>query len=107
MTEAEWLVCENPAKMITQITNCHGTGTIPTAELDRDRLLILADALEEAGCPIEQECSFCRGGLGFIYCTFCKGTNREPTPVLAHLRGPGPHWRGCHVLQTILTDHQD
>jgi hypothetical protein len=42
-----------------------------------DRLPILADALEEAGC-----------------------TDAE---VLNHLRGPGPHVRGCFVLDLLLS----
>ena len=41
-----------------------------------DRLPVLADALEEAGCADAQ--------------------------VLSHLRGPGPHACGCHVLDLIL-----
>jgi hypothetical protein len=41
-----------------------------------DRLPILADALEEAGC-----------------------TN---TDILNHLRGPGPHVRGCWVVDLLL-----
>jgi hypothetical protein len=41
-----------------------------------DRLPILADALEEAGCP-------------------------EPI-LLAHLRESGPHVRGCHVIDALL-----
>ena len=41
-----------------------------------DRLPILADALEEAGC-----------------------TDAE---ILAHCRGPGPHVRGCWVVDLIL-----
>jgi len=41
-----------------------------------DRLPILADALEDAGCD-----------------------NRD---ILDHLRGPGPHSRGCHVLDLLL-----
>jgi hypothetical protein len=41
-----------------------------------DRLPILADALEEAGC-----------------------TNAD---LLAHCRGPGPHVRGCWVVDSIL-----
>jgi mannitol/fructose-specific phosphotransferase system IIA component (Ntr-type) len=40
-----------------------------------DRLPILADALEEAGCT--------------------------DAGILAHLRGPGPHARGCHVLDRL------
>lgn len=41
-----------------------------------DHMPILADALEEAGC-----------------------TNAD---IIDHLRGPGPHARGCHVLDLIL-----
>jgi hypothetical protein len=41
-----------------------------------DRLPILADALEEAGCA-----------------------NAD---ILSHLRGPGPHVQGCWVLDLVL-----
>jgi hypothetical protein len=41
-----------------------------------DQLPILADALEEAGC-----------------------TSRD---VLDHCRGPGPHVRGCWVVDLVL-----
>jgi hypothetical protein len=41
-----------------------------------DRLPILADALEEAGCT--------------------------DADMLAHCRGPGPHVRGCWVVDTLL-----
>jgi hypothetical protein len=57
-------------------------GTVPrmaeSIYVDRafDRLPVLADALEEAGC-----------------------TNAE---ILAHLRGPGPHTRGCWALDAVL-----
>jgi hypothetical protein len=44
--------------------------------LDAARLAVLADMLEEAGCP-------------------------DP-PLLGHLRGPGPHVRGCFALDAIL-----
>jgi hypothetical protein len=53
---------------------------MPSGELDRHRLGILADALEEAGCA-----------------------NNEN---LAHLRGPGPHVRGCWVVDLIVVDHR-
>jgi hypothetical protein len=49
---------------------------LPTAELDPARLAILADALEEAGCA-------------------------DPT-ILEHLRGPGPHVRGCFAVDLAL-----
>lgn len=48
---------------------------LPGGELDPARLAVLADALEEAGA---------HGGL------------------VAHLRSPGPHVRGCHVVDLCL-----
>ena len=41
-----------------------------------DRLPILADALEDAGC--------------------------DDHDILAHCRGPGPHVRGCWVVDLVL-----
>ena len=49
---------------------------LPSGELDRARLAVLADALEEAGCT-------------------------DPS-ILEHLRGPGPHVRGCSVIDLVL-----
>jgi hypothetical protein len=46
------------------------------AERAFDRLPILADALQDAGC--------------------------ENTDVLTHCRGPGPHVRGCWVVDLVL-----
>jgi hypothetical protein len=48
---------------------------LPSGELDRDRLLVLADALEEAGAD---------------------------TVLLEHLRSPGPHVRGCFAVDALL-----
>jgi hypothetical protein len=48
----------------------------PAGTLDNDRLAVLADALEEAGC--------------------------EDAEVLGHLRGPGPHARGCWPVDGLL-----
>ena len=48
----------------------------PAGTLDVARLAVLADALEEAGCTDQT--------------------------VLDHLRGPGPHVRGCWVVDLIL-----
>jgi hypothetical protein len=50
--------------------------TLPEGTLDAGRLAVLADALEEAGCDNEE--------------------------VLAHLRRPGPHVRGCLVIDLVL-----
>jgi hypothetical protein len=50
--------------------------TLPSGELDRQVLTVLADALEEAGC----------------------GEAR----LIDHLRDPGPHVRGCFALDLLL-----
>ena len=65
-----------PPRKKLKCPTCHGTGTTPTAHLDPDRVAVLADALEEAGCTED--------GL------------------LGHLRGPGPHVRGCWALDLVL-----
>jgi hypothetical protein len=49
---------------------------LPSGLLDNTRLAVLADAIEEAGCD-----------------------NQD---ILSHLRGPGPHVRGCFVLDLLL-----
>jgi hypothetical protein len=49
---------------------------MPAGTLDPARLAVLADALLDAGC-----------------------TDPE---ILGHLRDPGPHWRGCHILDLLL-----
>jgi hypothetical protein len=50
--------------------------TLPSGELDTIRLRVLADSLEEAGCG-------------------------DPV-YLNHLRSPGPHVRGCFVVDALL-----
>jgi hypothetical protein len=49
---------------------------LPAGTLDNSRLAVLADALEEAGCTSEE--------------------------ILGHLRGPGPHVRGCWPVDLCL-----
>jgi hypothetical protein len=49
---------------------------LPAGTLDLARLAVLADALEEAGCT--------------------------DADILGHLRGPGPHARGCWVVDLLL-----
>ena len=50
--------------------------SLPSGTLETDRLGILADALEDAGCT--------------------------DATILEHLRGPGPHVRGCFVVDLML-----
>lgn len=49
---------------------------LPSGHIEPERLAVLADALEDAGCT-------------------------DPG-ILGHLRGPGVHFRGCHVLDLLL-----
>jgi hypothetical protein len=49
---------------------------LPSGHLDPARLAVLADALEDAGCADAE--------------------------LLGHLRGPGPHVRGCWAVDLIL-----
>jgi hypothetical protein len=77
-------VLGNPFRLarINQACLTWNDGTIPKLAQgiydDRafDRLPILADALEDAGC--------------------------DNADILAHCRGPGPHVRGCWVVDLIL-----
>lgn len=97
---------------------CKGTRRVPTADgtLAPDRLAVLADALEEAGCPqeVSEQCSRC-DGLGWYQdmgpntftftCQDCDGVGRVspvPHPLLTHLRSPGPHVRGCWAVDCLL-----
>jgi hypothetical protein len=50
--------------------------SLPAGTLNTQRLAVLADALEEAGCTDQT--------------------------ILDHLRGPGPHVRGCWAVDLIL-----
>jgi hypothetical protein len=49
---------------------------LPSGRLGMDRLAVLADALEDAGS--------------------------DDAELLAHLRSPGPHVRGCRAVDRIL-----
>jgi hypothetical protein len=50
---------------------------LPQGHLDPMRLAVLADALEEVGCADEG--------------------------ILGHLRSAGPHVRGCHVVDAVMS----
>jgi hypothetical protein len=81
----------NPFRRVTVPTACqtpqvvglaqaaYDERQLPSGHLDPARLAVLADALEDAGCT-------------------------DPD-LLAHLRGPGPHVRGCWALSLVLGPH--
>jgi hypothetical protein len=112
---------------------CDGPGTLlENGRLDPEQLLVLTDALEEAGCPTDVPCLKCTPnfktkngyGLGWVQghdsagyfnlgCDSCggsgllghggkEGTGRVANPLLTHLRSPGPHFRGCWALDMVL-----
>lgn len=96
--------------------DCQDTGRVQDGSLDPVRLAILADALEEAGCvgTKEDPCRPC-GGHGTEMqagpdrgpapkCSYCGGKRWRdwPNPIVEHLRSPGPHVRGCWVLDLLL-----
>ena len=77
-----------------------------SGHLDPVRLAILADALEEAGCDAGLLCLECVRFARLQTWEFltCHGT---PTAIvggelLAHLRSPGPHVRGCWAIDLVL-----
>lgn len=86
-----------------------------TGRLDPQQLSILADALEEEGCSgkdvvevVEYCNAFMFGCEEFDAMDTCthkvkKEVRRfEPHPLLAHLRSPGPHVRGCWAVDAVL-----
>jgi hypothetical protein len=72
-------VAINPACLTTQVVAlaqaAYDQREMPSGHLAPDRLAVLADALEEAGCTDQA--------------------------VFEHLRGPGPHVRGCWVVDLL------
>jgi len=64
------------ATTVSLATAAYEDRNLPSGHLDPDRLAVLSDALEDAGC--------------------------DNADLLAHLRGPGPHVLGCWVVDLIL-----
>jgi hypothetical protein len=73
--QPEWLTW-NDATVVRLAQAAYDERELPAGTLDNGRLAILADALEEAGCT-------------------------DPD-ILGHLRGPGPHIRGCWPVDLCL-----
>jgi hypothetical protein len=72
--DLRWLDC-NDGTVRRLAEDVHQERELPAGTLEPVRLSILADALEEAGCA---------------------------AGILDHLRGPGPHVRGCFVIDALL-----
>jgi hypothetical protein len=74
-TQPAWLSWSDGA-VVKLAQAAYEERSLPSGELDPARLAVLADALEEAGCDHQD--------------------------LLDHLRGPGPHVRGCWVVDLLL-----
>jgi hypothetical protein len=70
--ESSWLTATVTALALA----AYEERSLPSGSLHTDRLSILADALEDAGCT--------------------------EAAILEHLRGPGPHYRGCWAVDALL-----
>lgn len=77
--ETAWMVCPD----------CGGAGRVEGGLLDPHRLLVLADALEEAGCDSEPLLRHLRGW-------------RHATPEVWVRDGGSPHVRGCWAVDLLL-----
>jgi hypothetical protein len=76
MTIAEsWLRWNNGA-VVQLAQTAYDNRSTPSGALDNGRLMVLADGLEDAGST--------------------------ETTILCHLRDPGPHFRGCWVVDALL-----
>jgi hypothetical protein len=70
------LLNQNDARIRKLAEATYNERLLPTGHLDPARLAVLVDALLDAGC--------------------------QDTELLEHLRGPGPHVRGCFALDLLL-----
>jgi len=70
-----WLVAPPGAMAQVSADSAHLQWQVPTLLPPGARLAVLTDALEEGGAAAD---------------------------LLAHLRGPGPHVRGCFVIDALL-----
>ena len=70
------LLAWNDAVVVRLAQSAYEERHLPAGTLDNGRLAVLADALEEAGCT--------------------------DADILDHLRGPGPHVRGCWPVDLCL-----
>jgi len=73
--EPSWLAWRDRA-VVKMAQAAYDDRLLPAGHLDPAGLAVLADALEDAGCT--------------------------DADVLGHLRGPGPHVRGCWVVDLLL-----
>jgi len=91
--------------LVLQLAEAVYTVRTGTGTLDNDVLAVLSDALEEAGLE-EMYCPLCKGRPQRTRAEYfiCIDHNEIVVehPILAHLREPGPHYRGCWAVDLLL-----
>jgi hypothetical protein len=92
--------------------DCHGAGCIDDGTLDPARLAVLADALEEAGCPLEEPLTLSRKDTDLLLDRHGQYTVRrcQDHPEFDGSYNPGGHYDhtspdGTHWVQGNLVPH--
>lgn len=86
MTEQEWEASEDPAAMLNALRKQDDRVGHGHDISDRKLRMTWRDG-GRRGPPVDENGR--------------KGTGRLPHPILAHLREPGPHVRGCHIIDLL------
>ncbi len=93
-----------PPQKVVVCPACDGTGTTESSHLDPARLVVLADALEEAGCTDGRLLRHLRVGDTRQLC--CCGSpldgSHDHNTCGPPIEEVCPHVRGCWALDTIL-----
>lgn len=98
-----WTVAGHATRVIRQVPcqDCGGKGKLSDGILNPIRLAVLSDALEEAGCDSEELLRHLRGerflGDGYFLTGDPPITSKDGWFPL-----PGPHVRGCWVVDLLL-----
>jgi hypothetical protein len=88
--------------------DCRGTGHQSDGLLDPDRLAVLADALEDAGCEEGTLLGHLRGREPCSLCVFARGQGDVPVwcgqclDCSGWIPLRGPHARGCWAIDLVL-----
>jgi hypothetical protein len=98
--------------MMSRCSSCHGTGRIEDGALDPVRLAVLADALEEAGCSLEEPLTLRRKDTDLLLDRQGQYTIRrcQDHPEFDGSYNPGGHHDhtspdGTHWVQGNLVPH--
>lgn len=81
---------------------CNGKGILPNGT-EGAGLCAACGPGRHDHCGAQVSTSGSRCGCKVCWgCTVCSSTGRTSDCILTHLRSPGPHVRGCHVIDLLL-----